>query len=93
MRKLQSRKHTCPIGYYVVIEREVVVGFPNQMEDIVRKKLIMIDFVSDSNARVPAAGLTGVCVHINEIDRCGCGVEPCRKEQGYKEKGEKKFQS
>lgn len=63
------------------------------MEDIVRKKLIMVNFVSDSNARVPAAGLSDVCVYINEIDRCGCGVKPRRKEQGYKEESEKKFQS
>lgn len=93
MCKLQSRKYTSPIGYYVVIEREVVVGFPNQMEDLVRKKLIVIDLVSDSNSRVPATRLSGVCVHINEIDRCGCGVKPCRKEQGYQEERKKNFQS
>lgn len=93
MTEVQSSKNTRSIGYYIVTECEVVVGFADQVKDIVRKKLIVIDLVSDSEAGVAAAGLTGVCVYVDKVRGCRGGIQPRRKKQGRDQKRKKFSQS
>lgn len=63
------------------------------MKDIVRKILIVIDFVPDSDSGMSTAGLSRVCVDIDKIGCGRCGIQPCREEQGKGAKKGKKSQS
>lgn len=53
------------------------------MKDIVRKILIVINLVPDSDPRMSSARLTGVRVYVDKIGCCGRRTKPRRKEQGY----------
>lgn len=44
------------------------------MKNIIRKELIMIYLVSDSDSGMSSAGLTGVRVYVDKIDCGGCGT-------------------